>query len=584
LGGSLTRRKLTALTSPEVGNGGSLLYYRPYKQEAIKMNYFKNGIDSPTYLEPVTIYSENIRNKAKLCFWDLLFQDISKKILLIIFLITLFPMWGVSFPRDTTSLLTGTQDLTTSQKKAIEVYIVKQMKMGQIPGMAVVIVKGKKTVYLRGFGFSDLKTGQPVTPHTLFELGSTSKAFTGLAILQLHDKKMLSLSDPVRKYIPWLKMIYQEKEVNLKIEQFLYQTSGVPFRSIADIPVASDKDALENTVKTLVGDQLDYFPGKQFSYATINYDVLGLIIEAVTGFSFEEYVKTSLLKPLGLYNTYLFRNEARHHGMAKGYKICFGNLYEYNAPVYRGNTPAGYFITNAYDLARWLKIQMNQEEIPDFNQALITVSHQPDRKIDSSYAAGWFVTHDNKDQGENGIRIYHGGENPNFSSFITFIPEEKLGVAVLINIRSSYSEDIPLGILDILAGREPRNPWGDENMEVDNQAVVIIIVSLVLIFLTLVLLIVFIRQFFRKKRKFRGFHRRGLVFFLISTFLLVIFYCILSYVPDIVFWGLTWNFVLIWGPGSLLYAVIGIILAIFFIYLYLLLRYFFPKTKQELNI
>ena len=176
-----------------------------------------------------------------------------------------------------------TLGLSGSQTQAIENYIGIQMENGKIPGMAVVIVKGDTIEYVKGFGYANIKSKQPVTTRTLFELGSTSKAFTGLAILQLRDKKLLDLNDPVRKYIPWLKLKYQGNEVDHTIEQFLYQTSGVPFQSIAKIPEAGDDNALENTVKTLVGMQLTHVPGERFVYATINYDVLGLVIQRYPG-------------------------------------------------------------------------------------------------------------------------------------------------------------------------------------------------------------------------------------------------------------------------------------------------------------
>jgi len=473
-----------------------------------------------------------------------------------------------------------TLDLSDSQTQAIENYIDIQMENGKIPGMAVVIVKGDTIEYVKGFGYANIKSKQPVTTRTLFELGSTSKAFTGLAILQLRDKKLLNLNDSVRKYIPWLKLKYQGNEVDHTIEQFLYQTSGVPFQSIVKIPEAGDDNALENAVKTLVGVQLTHVPGERFVYATINYDVLGLVIQKVSGLPFEQYMKTELLEPLGLYNTYLFRDETRLLVMAAGYKISFGQARQYDAPKYRGNTPAGYFITNAEDMARWLKIQMQMTELPGFNMELIKESHEPNVKVGSSYAAGWYVVKRRGEEGEDEDIIFHAGGNPNFSSFILFHPKKKLGAAVLANIRSDYVLDIPAGILNILKGKEPRRTAGDQILGVDNTSVVVIIVSLVFILMIMYFFTVFIVQFFRKMKKFRGIRMKGVVIFLLPTIFLVVLYYLIYRIPVFLFWGLTWEFVLIWGPRSLLYAVISIILASFLLYLYLLLRYFFPKDRQ----
>ena len=117
------------------------------------------------------------------------------------------------------------------------------LKKSESPGMAVAIVTPDEVV-LRGYGYADREEGAAVDPDTLFELGSMSKAFTGLAILLLEQEGKLNLSDDIRTYLPWLAMRYQgtyrgeeiNGEVPLTISNFLYQTSGVPFETIGDIP------------------------------------------------------------------------------------------------------------------------------------------------------------------------------------------------------------------------------------------------------------------------------------------------------------------------------------------------------------
>ena len=86
----------------------------------------------------------------------------------------------------------------------IEKFVEEQRSISKTPGISVVIVEKGKTVYQKGFGYADVKAKTPVTSNTLFEIGSTTKAFTGLAILQLEKEGLLKRSDDVRKYIPWL--------------------------------------------------------------------------------------------------------------------------------------------------------------------------------------------------------------------------------------------------------------------------------------------------------------------------------------------------------------------------------------------
>ena len=91
----------------------------------------------------------------------------------------------------------------------IEQFVEDQREMNQIPGISLVIVEKGKTVYQEGFGYANVKKKTPVTSNTLFELASTSKAFTGLAILQLEEEGLLKRTDDVRKYIPWLELEYE---------------------------------------------------------------------------------------------------------------------------------------------------------------------------------------------------------------------------------------------------------------------------------------------------------------------------------------------------------------------------------------
>lgn len=108
-----------------------------------------------------------------------------------------------------------------------ELEIEENMSKGQIPGLSITIVKDNQTVYQRGFGYSDIDGEKPVNSKTLFELSSNSKAFTALGILTLEENGQIKLTDEVGKYIPWLKVKYEGKEIPLTIEQIMHQTSGI---------------------------------------------------------------------------------------------------------------------------------------------------------------------------------------------------------------------------------------------------------------------------------------------------------------------------------------------------------------------
>lgn len=463
--------------------------------------------------------------------------------------------------------------LTQGQAEKIEAFVQQQMTRGKIPGMSVVIVMGDRTVYEKGFGFADLEKKEPVTPATFFELGSCSKAFTGLGILQMEKKGLLKLSDPVDTFLPWLKLRFKGKEVPVTVEQFLHQTSGVPFETVAAIPVSEGADALEKTVRTLEGKELVHAPGTAFLYATINYDVLGLIVQQLSGESFEEYMRKNVLEPLGLTQTYLPGMEAKLKGMATGYKLCFGKPSVYDAPVYHGNTPAGYFITNGGDLARWLKVQLGTVELTDFDKELIEKSHVSDPNLTTSnYAAGWFVF-------SNSGQVMHGGNNPNFSSLIVFSLVKKLGIGVLANRNSGFTTGTAQGIGAILKGEGPKPSFVgyDMNMRIDGITTKVVLILLPFLFLAVLLILRSIFRIVKKKKQFYAGGIKGVLAFIIASVLMVAWVVVILKIPSFLGFDLPLGFGFVWMPTTFTYAVFALFLLGALYYLFFLSAFFFRK-------
>ncbi|KNY26440.1 cyclic peptide export ABC transporter [Pseudobacteroides cellulosolvens] len=476
--------------------------------------------------------------------------------------------------------MNNTLGLDSAQTAKIDQFIEKHMKSGKIPGMAVVVVKGSKAVYKKGFGYADLKEKRPVTTGTLFELGSNSKAFTALGILKLINSGAIQLNDPIDKYIPFFKARYKGKEVSIRIGHLLHHTSGIPFKTIGDIPPGEGESALEDTVRKVTGLELDHNPGEKFLYATINYDILGLIIKNVSHKTYEDYIKESILKPLGLNNTFMFRDEASRFDMAKGYKYGYLGADEYIAPVYRGNTPAGYVISNIEDMSKWLMIQLGTNELMDFDKSLIEESHVPDRtvlptELGSSYAAGWHVYQSGSGE------LSHGGTNPNFYSFTVFRPGDKLGVAVLANINSSYTAAVAQGIIDMLKGKKMTAATDDMLKSLDSVSFTVICVGLPLSAAILYLLITSLIQLIKGKRKlFRGEKKKLLGLFCSIPLIGGFGYC-LYHLNDVLYWELPWNFITVWAPETFITAILILTLSVVLFYLYLVLIFLFPMPGEK---
>lgn len=498
-------------------------------------------------------------------------------VLFIVIIITfLLPVQIYAARNDTNEIV----NLDDNDKAKIEKFIEEQMDKGMLPGMSVVIVQGDKTIYQKGFGYSDLELKQPVTSNTLFEIGSNSKAFTGLGILKLQNDGLINMNAPITNYIPWLTMNYEGKATQITVEEFLHQTSGIPFSTIDKIPILEDENAIEETVKTLVGIELDSKPGDKFQYATINYDVLGLLIEKVTGVTYEDYIKENVLNPMGLTNTYLYKNQAVNEHIAQGYKIGFLKPRLYDAPSYKGNKPAGYVISCGEDMAKWLKIQMNTFNDSKFNKDLIEQSHEPNRRVNplgdgSSYAAGWFVYQ------KGGGEISHDGSNPNYSSFMVFRPEERIGIAVLSNMSSGYITATAQGINEILQGNDYNKEIKDLNKSVDRICSLIICIAILIIISTIYLIIKTFKEILKKERTLNRKGIKGILKVIISVIsILALCWCIYL-IPYILYNGVSWRFAFVWLSKSIEVALELIYLCILLLYMYYLAISFYKKKYEK---
>ena len=352
------------------------------------------------------------------------------------------------------------------------------MEKGDIPGLSRALIY-KDQVILKSYGFKDKEEQDKVTSETLFQLGSTTKAFTAMAVAKLVDEGKLDLSAYVSDIIPWFKVYFEDQEKRITVEQLLHHTSGIPWSSISLIPEANGPDALLKTVQSINGIELKHLPGEEYHYATINYDILALIISEITGTEFEKFTETQILKPLEM--TYSsFGDPVNPEKMSSGFKLSFFKAREYVAPVYKGNNAAGYLITNANDMAKWLKFQMGQTSSPLYPLAKWT--HQRDTTVAlhnmASYAGGWEIALDGTGE------IFHGGMNPNYGSFIAFRKEAGLGVAVLANSSSNYTSLIANRTMKIMSGEELAaypDPGDNNDKSISVLFLVLILYSIIVI-------------------------------------------------------------------------------------------------------
>lgn len=471
----------------------------------------------------------------------------------------------------------ASSELAQSEIDAINEFVERSMAKGRIPGVALIIVGGDEVVYSNGFGYVDLRNKKTVNMDAVFELGSNSKAFTGLAILKLEQAGLIDLNAPITQYIPWLEMYYSGEIVTVTVAQVMSHTSGIPFSSIDRIPESIAEEALEETVRTLVGTELQTLPGELFSYATINYNILGLIVELQSGQSFEAYITESILIPMGLRHTHMFRADAGPE-MANGHKIGFLRAREFDAPTYRGNTPAGYILSSGNDIAIWMMTQLGFNDESVFDLDLIKRSHEFGKPLQQgshlSYTAGWFV---NKLTGE----VSHGGNNPNFSSSIILDIESGIGIAVLANLNSPFTEEIAINVGTIIQGAEPRvHQISDMNLELDRVATVVICISVVVIGLMIVLVGRLIMQIKNQRRCFAAPSLKGIISIGVSVAFLMALVFVVLQLPNMFFDGIGWRTAIVWSPTTLLFAVLFGATVVSLICLYLLADFLYRQKEK----
>jgi putative ATP-binding cassette transporter len=460
--------------------------------------------------------------------------------------------------------------------KEIEKEILTLLDKGGIPGISLVIVKKGQEPYLKGFGYSNLDNKKPVTAGTFFQLASCSKSYTALGALKLARDGFIDLDSPVSHYLPWFYLNYKNKKVKVTIRQVLHQTSGIPFKSIAMIPEMNTKDALEQTIRNIVGIELSTPPGTQYQYATINYDIIGAIIEKVSGLTYEEYMKKHILLPLGLDHTFVGVSETSGMDMAQGHKIGFFSPRKYQAPIYRGNNPAGYIISNGIDMSKWLKLQMGQET-SEF-QELMKQTHERDRTVPankqdlSSYAMGW-VTYLN-----GSTIIDHSGANPNFTSYVGFDFQKGIGVAVLGNSNSNYTIFIGKYVLNFLAGRgKLKTSIPPNNLDKGSSVVSFMLGLYVLI--TIIYIISILFDIVKGRRCFEKLTLRKLGKLLLILLIFVPFIVAIYLVPKTMA-GVDMDTAMVWSPISLIAAILMLFGTMLVSYIAIVISTFFPQENK----
>ena len=350
----------------------------------------------------------------------------------------------------------------------LESFVLEKMAKTRLPGLSMAIVDRDRVLYARGFGYRDVESGLRATPRTSYCVGSVTKSFTALAIMQLAEEGRLSLDDPVEKYVPLRVKPFGEP---IRIWHFLTHSSGLPALAYAEalirdvigdsrswLPIASPEDVI-----AFMADAEEWAearPGERFFYLNEGYVLLGLIIERASGLPYERYVKERILKPLRMERSYFTREEFEADpDKATPYIIDKdGNRVPSTYPF--GISADGGLISNAMDLARYLRMYLNRGELEGIR--LLSeegIKAMEEARIKEPYEApgeryygyGWAVV-----KGLLGEKLVcHGGSVLVSTAWVGYLPKEGLGVAVLANGSGYPMANFGLYALAMAMGRDP---------------------------------------------------------------------------------------------------------------------------------
>lgn len=353
----------------------------------------------------------------------------------------------------------------------LEDFIFEKMSKTHLPGLSIAIVKDGEVIYSRGFCFRDLEYGLAATSSTLYGIGSVTKSFTALSIMQLVQEGRLSLEDPVSKYIP---LDLKSKGEPIKVWHLLSHVSGIPalayaeafirFRTGADdkwIPVASHEDIF--TFMREADQWALTKPGERWFYLNEGYLILGYIIEKLSSIDYEEYVKKKILEPLQMDRSFFKREEVEANSdVAIPYIITRDGECKKSTFPYGPTSSDGGLISNVLDLARYIIMYLNRGKYGGetlISSKFIEEMEKPRVELPlqvfggEAYGYGLHVLPNFLGK----KLVGHGGSVLVATASMEYVPEKRIGIALLANGSGYPLSQIGLYGLALMLGKDPEN-------------------------------------------------------------------------------------------------------------------------------
>ena len=320
----------------------------------------------------------------------------------------------------------------------LDEYIVRHMHETGAPGLTLALANRDGLIRVSTYGYADTKAGLRVAPETMFEIGSISKSFVGLVLMQLRDEGKLDLNKPIVEYLPWLKI--NSKFAAITTHHVLSHTAGLPGAPLL-------LDALLSELWTA------YEPGKRFLYANTGYNILGFLVEAIDKRPFAEAMRARMLAPLGMTASAPIITDNLRKQMAIGYEpLAEGKPFPWHGPLAEAqwvevDIAAGSVASTPSDMAKYIRMLLNRGALPkgrlisEESFALFTkpAINSPFRGEPASYGYGLWVS-----EIEGHTRLRHTGGMVAFSSSIDV--DVTGGIGAFASVNASLSGYRPVSV------------------------------------------------------------------------------------------------------------------------------------------
>jgi len=292
-------------------------------------------------------------------------------------------------------------------------------------GAEVLVSRHGRVIYEKGFGMADLESGVPVGADTVFRIGSITKQFTSVAILQLAEQGKLDLTDEIQKYVP----DFPRAARKITLENLLTHTSGI--KNLTELPGLEIRQApytAAQLVDLFEALPLDFQPGERFQYSNSNYILLGMVVEQVSGQSYADYVASEIFAKLGMIDSYydlpakIIRHRAHGYDLDARFKPANTEYLNMTFPF-----SAGGLAMTVRDYWKWHQGLTSGRLL---REETLRRAWSPARVNDrlSNYGYGWEMgkVFDSK-------TIQHGGRINGFNAKETWLPEEDVLIVIFSN-------------------------------------------------------------------------------------------------------------------------------------------------------